>query len=233
MIKKKKKTGKKNKPEDIALSEKTRKKHLPDKIKKHKPTNSTLNILPPREYIFVSEYVKDWNSTRAFFCAYPSRNKSTANAMVSKLLKKPRVIRAVQSMQKKLVKASGISREFILEEALDTYYCSKQVIPIKDREGNPTGVYKSDYNCSIKCLELMAKMLGYIQNKVMVQGALDHNMTISPALVSIEDLNLNMEQKKLLLKMVEEQEDNTIDGGELRMCPTPNLPDAINEEIKH
>ena len=118
-----------------------------------------------------------------------------------------------------------------MDEALDTYYCSKQVIPIKDREGNPTGVYKTDFNCSIKCLEFMARMLGYIQNKVLVQGSVDHNMTVSPALVSVDELNLSIDQKKALLKMIEAREVNTVDGPEIKMTQTPQLENKGRDSL--
>jgi hypothetical protein len=59
----------------------------------------------------------------------------------------------------------GIDKERILAELWDNAMQAKAAVPVKDREGNPTGVYNANWFASNQALQLLGKELGMFSDK--------------------------------------------------------------------
>lgn len=196
------------------LSKKTIRDLLPKKKKNRgapllpnqRPNAKAEKKLNPRELVFVLEYCKDWNASRAYGVAYEKTNPGTCGTEGFKLLRKPKILAAVQCAQRQLVNSKNLDREKILDEALDTYYKAKADKPVLDREGNHTGMYVFQGMVAVKALELVCKMCGFIQNKVLMSGTIDHNVNQTSVVVKISDLPLTVEEKRRLITLIKEKE---------------------------
>jgi phage terminase small subunit len=66
--------------------------------------------LTEKQKIFCSEYIKDWNGSRAYQAAYPDSSYDSARVSASNLLTNPNIKAHIEFIQKDLEKEAGISR---------------------------------------------------------------------------------------------------------------------------
>jgi phage terminase small subunit len=74
--------------------------------------------LNERQKIFCSEYIYDWNASRAYSIAFPLpvKTNDTIRANASQLLTNPNIQAFIKEIQSDLEKQSGISRLMVLNE---------------------------------------------------------------------------------------------------------------------
>ena len=94
----------------------------------------------PRQLLFVNEYVKDFNGTRAAEAA--GYSKVAARAQAKSLLSDPKINARVEAIIEKRQATSEISRELLLEKLMD----------IATNSGND--------QAKIRALELMGRAIG-------------------------------------------------------------------------
>jgi len=76
------------------------------------------NELNERQKIFCSEYIYDWNASRAYSIAFPLPVKSndTIRANASQLLTNPNIQAFIKEIQSDIQKQAGISRLMVINE---------------------------------------------------------------------------------------------------------------------
>ena len=94
----------------------------------------------PRQLLFVNEYVKDFNGTRAAEAA--GYSKVAARAQAKSLLSDPKINARVEAIIEKRQATSEISRELVLERLMDI------------------ATNSSNDQAKIRALELMGRAIG-------------------------------------------------------------------------
>ena len=73
--------------------------------------------LTQKEKIFCSEFIYDWNCTRAYLKAYPNvKNENVAGVSGHRLLRNPKIQAYIESIQRDIEKQAGISQMRVLQE---------------------------------------------------------------------------------------------------------------------
>jgi phage terminase small subunit len=119
------------------------------------------------------------SAPRAYVLAGYSENGAEQGS--SRLLKNVDVCSRVAHLRKfkekaheatviKAVEASGLTKEWIIEQLMDNVAMAKAAEPVIDNEGNPIGEYKTNLAAANKSLELLGKEIGmFIDRKEVGQ----------------------------------------------------------------
>lgn len=155
--------------------------------------------LTEKQKIFVSEYVKDFNGTRAYKAAYPDCNEESARRQGSRLLTNVDVQKAINEKANKHLDKIDIDAEYIIRNIVEiTERCMKhepvmeydpknreyiqKTVELFDEDGDPAGkagVYQFNARDGLKGLELLGKY------KNIFKENLDVNVTSSKKLKDV------------------------------------------------
>lgn len=109
-----------------------------------------------KQKIFIREYLKDFNGTRAYKAAYPDCSDESARRLASKLLTKDDIQKAIREQADKTLEEVEIDVAYIVNNIkIVTERCMKQ-----DEYG------KFDANNSLKGLELLGKYKNIFKENV-------------------------------------------------------------------
>lgn len=110
-----------------------------------------------RQKLFVAEFVKDFNATRAAIAA--GYAKTTAKHSADDILAIPGVYNAITKALTEKLEKLGIEREDIVRDLITIKQRCMQEIECLDMFGNPTGIWRFDSKGALKALELLGKHL--------------------------------------------------------------------------
>jgi len=139
--------------------------------------------LPVKQQLFVSEYLKDFNATRAAIDARYS--KKTAGAMGHELLKKPKIMAAVSKRIDEIIskndeKVAQVIRD--LQEIKDRCMEATEVMifdkALKRMVPHPDGIWTFDSKGAIQAITLLGKYLSMFTDKqeVIHKGNIEINI---------------------------------------------------------
>jgi phage terminase small subunit len=100
------------------------------------------------EELFVAEYLKDGNGTRAYLAIKPNSSERAAAVSANRLLKKPAVMVALQGEVERKIDVSIASRANLIQEAHDVKERAKKSDKLQvelnsiDLKGKLAGIYK-------------------------------------------------------------------------------------------
>ena len=145
--------------------------------------------LNEKQKVFVSEYLKDFNGTRAYKAAYPScKTDGTARANASKLLANTNIQQAMQEKANEHLEKLDVDTNYIIGNIKEITERCMQHVPVMvfnpitkcmeqetvelfDENGNPageTGVYTFNARDGLKGLELLGKYKNIFKENVDV-----------------------------------------------------------------
>lgn len=113
--------------------------------------------LSPKQMRFIDEYLLDLNGTQAAIRAGYSPNSAQEQASV--LLSKPMIAKIVSERQAEQAHRCDISKEWVLKRLISESQITK------DQGGTHSG--------RMRALELLAKHLGMLTDRLMVTGDFD------------------------------------------------------------
>jgi len=113
------------------------------------------NKLNDKQKLFVSEYLKDLNATRAAIRA--GYSKKTARSQGQRLLTKADVAAAIEKSFEKRLERTDIDADYVLRQAVKVHERCMQAVPVLDKKGCPTGEYRFDAASACRSLELVGK----------------------------------------------------------------------------
>jgi phage terminase small subunit len=123
--------------------------------------------LTDKQARFVSEYLKDMNATQAYKRAgYQVKSDEVAGASARRMLRNVTVRTAIKEEQKIIREKNRISTGWVLDRLKDNVERCMQLEPVRDKEGNVTGVYKWEPQGANKGLELIGKHIGMFIERV-------------------------------------------------------------------
>lgn len=123
--------------------------------------------LARRREMFIQEYMKDWNGTRAAKAVGYSDVGSAVEA--SRMLKDPNVLARIRQLQAERSARLSISADFVLEGLIRIYdRCmqAEQVYEWVDGQKVPTGEWTFDSRGAAKAMELIGKHLAMFTEKI-------------------------------------------------------------------
>lgn len=157
--------------------------------------------LKPEHRIFVNEYTYDWNGARAYKVAYPNAKDDTARSGAWHLVTNPNIKKAIELAQRDLEKIVGVSKQRVLMEEMkiafssiahlhnswierkdfdqltdDEKACIQEIDTKVIQKGDETAVMvKIKLYDKQKSLEAIRRMLGYNEEKSLVNGDITVN----------------------------------------------------------
>ena len=187
---------------------------------------------------FVEELiVNPSNNTAAYYRAGGSaRSYGAARLSAYNLAHRDGVKAALDVMHQLFASSIAYDREKLMADLAHQYDVAMADIPVLDKFGEPTGIYKKDGSWASKVTEMRARLIGAWTDRLEVTGkdggAIQHQHLHGVTVLSVEELskNLNREERTQLLHLVRKargEKNNVIDGR-----PTENsLPQL--EDVKH
>lgn len=147
-----------------------------------------LKELNEKQRIFVSEYLKDFNGTRAYIVAYGVENEKTAASNAWRLLRNADIQKAIQEKANEHLEEIDVDTNYIInnirevtercmqkQPVMDFDYedkCLKQrKTELFDEDGNPAGeagVYTFNAKDALKGLELLGKYKNIFKENIDV-----------------------------------------------------------------
>lgn len=145
--------------------------------------------LTEKQKVFVSEYLKDFNGSRAYKVAYPDcKTDATARVNASKLLTNTNISEAIREKADKQLEKVDVDVSYIIKNIVEiTERCmqhepvteydpvNKEYVQVTaelfDENGNPageTGVYQFNARDGLKGLELLGKYKNIFKENVDV-----------------------------------------------------------------
>ena len=124
--------------------------------------------LTGKEQHFCENYILTYNATAAAIRAgYPEKSAAKKGSL---LMKRPEIRAYILQLQKERRERLSIQGDFVLAETLDLLKKCKADVPVlawdyKEHKMVPTGEYQVDSKGAAKCLELLAKMVGFGEEK--------------------------------------------------------------------
>lgn len=135
--------------------------------------------------IFIREYLKDFNGTRAYKVAYPNCNDESARRLASKLLTKVDVQKAIRKQADETLKEVEIDVAYIVNNIKEVvercmekedvmyfdrvdrkYKPEKEYVHTADGEIKEEGIWKFDPTNALKGLELLGKYKSIFKDNV-------------------------------------------------------------------
>ena len=126
-----------------------------------------MDVLTPKQQLFVMEYLVDLNATRAAKAA--GYSERTAESQGSRLLSNVKVAAAIQSAMDDRSARTGITQDYVLDTIKETIDRCRQVEPVLDKKGNQIMVktrngdlmpaFVFDSNAVLKGCELLGRNL--------------------------------------------------------------------------
>lgn len=113
--------------------------------------------LPVKHQRFVDEYVVDGSAVKAYVRA--GFSAKTAGTCGPRLLRKAHIAAAVAKKQLERTKRTEIDSDYVLTAIKSTVERCRQIEPVLDALGNPTGEYTFQAHPALKGLELLGKNL--------------------------------------------------------------------------
>lgn len=133
-------------------------------------------VKPEKWERFAQEYSVDHNAAQAAIRAgYAASN---AKQQGYELLRQPRVMSLVAKHDKEKAEALGIDGQWVLAQAVDTYWAARTGAPKVDRHGEAivvdgATIYEWQGHVAVKSLELIAKLSGLMAPK---RAEIDHRI---------------------------------------------------------
>lgn len=153
--------------------------------------------LKPEHLVFLQHYTYDWGATRAYQKAYPNVSYQVAGANATRLLKDAKIQLAIKLFQNDLERTVGISKQMVLREEMKIAFSSiahlhntwidrksfeeltedqKACIQEIDTKVTTNGVQvKVKLYDKQKSLEAIRRMLGYNEEKSLINGDITIN----------------------------------------------------------
>ena len=146
-----------------------------------------------KQKLFVIEYLKDFNGTRAYKVAYPDCNDESARTNASRLLTNDNIQRAIREQADKRLGKAEVDVEYIIGnikevvercmqkepvmyfDKVDKEYKQEEVY-VTDEDGENgrfEGVWKFDGANSLKGLELLGKYKNIFKENINISGSLE------------------------------------------------------------
>jgi phage terminase small subunit len=128
----------------------------------------TAGELTDKELRFIDEYLIDCNGSRAATAAGYEGPHIRSHA--SKLLQNPTISRVLALKRKQLSDERHITAGVIIDNLMETYSRAMQQEPVlefdpEEKAMVPSGEWQFDGKTATRSMELVAKMLGYIDSK--------------------------------------------------------------------
>ena len=131
-------------------------------------TTHILNGMGPlkniRQELFCQEYVKDSNGTRSAKAAgYRCSTDGAAAVCAVQVLRPTKVQERIIELTTELrqrVEEMVVDRAWVVNQLVENVNRAMQEVPVLDRDGNPTGVWKYEGHVANRGLELIGKNLG-------------------------------------------------------------------------
>jgi len=114
--------------------------------------------LTAKQEAFCGEYCVDFNGKQAAIRA--GYGEKSAEAHASKMLKLTKVKRHIKKLTAQMAKRVEVSADWVIQMLVENVHRSMQTVPVLDRWGNPTGVFKYEGGVANKGLELIGRHLG-------------------------------------------------------------------------
>lgn len=125
-------------------------------------------VLSDKQLRFAQEYLIDCNGFAAAVRAGYSEENAKYQARQN--LQNPTISHVIAEQRKKLSDERHISASVIIDNLMETYSRAMQAEPVLEFDPEekcmvPSGEWQFDGKTATRCMELIAKMLGYIDNK--------------------------------------------------------------------
>ena len=114
--------------------------------------------LQERHQRFVEEYCVDFNGAQAAIRAGYSATRANRQAYV--LLQREDVQQAIAEAQQARAERVKVSQDWVLRRLVENVERAMQNEPVRDSEGNETGIYTYQGHVANRALELLGKHLG-------------------------------------------------------------------------
>lgn len=124
--------------------------------------------LTGKEQHFCEEYILDYNQTAAAIRAgYPEKSAAKRGSL---LMKREEIRSYILQLQKERRERLCIQGDFVMAETLDLLKKCKAGVPVmawdyEEHEMVQTGEFQVDSKGAVKCLELLAKLVGNGEEK--------------------------------------------------------------------
>lgn len=147
-----------------------------------------MNELNEKQKIFVSEYLKDFNGTRAYKVAYGVENEKTAASNAWRMLRNADIQKAIQEKANEHLEEIDVDTNYIISNIKEITERCMQHVPVMvfnpiekcmeqetvelfDENGNPAGegkVYTFNARDGLKGLELLGKYKNIFKENIDV-----------------------------------------------------------------
>lgn len=118
-------------------------------------------MLNEKQKQFCEEYIIDLNGTQAAIRA--GYSVKTANEQAAQLLAKLSIQKYICELKNKRSERVRYSQDELMRDILEVKNRCMQAIPVLDKEGNETGIWKFDSNGANKALDMLAKHVGFYE----------------------------------------------------------------------
>lgn len=129
--------------------------------------------LTPKQRLFVEEYLKDLNATKAAIRARYS--EKTAHSAGPRMLENVDVMAAIKAAMDKRSERTAITQDYVLNKIVETIERCSQAEPVMEfdkdtKEMVATGEWKFEYPGVLKGCELLGKHLKLFTDRVEHSG---------------------------------------------------------------
>jgi len=135
-------------------------------------------MLTPRQVLFVAEYLKDSNATRAYLAA--GYGKRGAEQCASRLLRNVKVQQEIELRRQQIRDESRVTIFSLMSDLEEVKKRCMQREAVLDINGNPTGEWKFDSRGALRAIELQGKHLGMFLEERDRNPAEDDNLGRQP-----------------------------------------------------
>lgn len=106
------------------------------------------------------------NATAAYMLIRPNcESYLAAKVAACDILKKPNVVKYSKYAASEHQRPQIVSREFVMLRLRHVAERAMNAVPVFDKDGQPTGEYKSDFAAANKALEMLGKQLGMFKEQ--------------------------------------------------------------------
>jgi phage terminase small subunit len=117
--------------------------------------------LTPKQERFCLEYLRDLNATQA--AARAGYSKKTANEQGARLLVNVNISEEIKRLKAERVDRIHLDNGWVVKRLIQITNRCMQAEEIKDKEGEPTGIYKFDASAAVRAVELIGKHIGFFE----------------------------------------------------------------------